>query len=333
MQEARGVSVAGAGSCIIDAGGCEEVNKYLELCLAFGKKAHFLYDLDSLFQGNLRGCLKADGSVQSFLVAAGVGNDFGKYCGELERKLTTLIDNLLSLSKIPPSLDRLVEFLRKLGPRGAWDGKSWGKARVSVMTAISRHRTDVSSATSEVDVADVEARLGKIVTALKQRNVNLLPGGTLERYLPNYSGDHYDLSDGAKRDAVSAEIGEMAKPMTASDLSTRYTQLYDAVCNLPSKVSVDVERVLRSYLSRYIHDLQAAVSSNPSWELAEVQKHLSRIQQATTKVFSVTKLKRGQHKEFDAIISITQMLGEKPRLVRVGHQTNAGMGDFKIESV
>ena len=90
------------------------------------------------------------------------------------------------------------------------------------MTAISRHRTDVSSATSEVDVADVEARLGKIVTALKQRNVNLLPGGTLERYLPNYSGDHYDLSDGAKRDAVSAEIGEMAKPMTASDLSTRY---------------------------------------------------------------------------------------------------------------
>jgi hypothetical protein len=333
MQEARGVSVAGAGSCIIDAGGCEEVNKYLELCFAFGKKAHFLYDLDSLFQGNLRGCLKADGSVQSFLVAAGVGNDFGKYCGELDQKLTTLIDKLLSLSSIPTSLDRLVESLRKLGPRAGWDRKSLGKARISVMTAMSRHRADVSSATSEVDVADVEGRLGKIVTALKQRNVNLLPGGTLERYLPSYSGDHYDLSEEAKRDAVSAEIQEMVKPMTASDLSARYTQLYDAVCNLPSKVSVDVERVLRSYLSRYIHDLQAAVSSNPTWELAEVQRHLSRLQQATTKVFSVTELKRGKHKEFEAIISITQMLGEKPRLVRVSHQTNAGMGDFKIESV
>src|SRR5208282_1622266 len=31
MQEARGVSVAAAGSCIIDAGGSEEVNHYLEL--------------------------------------------------------------------------------------------------------------------------------------------------------------------------------------------------------------------------------------------------------------------------------------------------------------
>ena len=29
------------------------VNKYLELCLAFNKRAHFLYDLDSLFGGNL----------------------------------------------------------------------------------------------------------------------------------------------------------------------------------------------------------------------------------------------------------------------------------------
>ena len=64
MQEARGVSVAGAGSCIIDAGGCEEVNRYLEFCKAFGKSAYFLYDLDSLFGGNLRSCVKADGSVQ-----------------------------------------------------------------------------------------------------------------------------------------------------------------------------------------------------------------------------------------------------------------------------
>ena len=31
IQEARGVSVAGAGSCIIDAGGAEEVNGSLRL--------------------------------------------------------------------------------------------------------------------------------------------------------------------------------------------------------------------------------------------------------------------------------------------------------------
>ena len=98
-MEARGVSVAGAGSCIIDAGGDEEVNQYLKLCQSLGKNAHFLYDLDSLFGGNLRACIKDDESVQGFLASAGLGNDFGKYCGQLEQELTQLIDKLDSLVK------------------------------------------------------------------------------------------------------------------------------------------------------------------------------------------------------------------------------------------
>ena len=331
MQEARGVSVAGAGSCIIDAGGCEEVNRYLDLCIAFGKSAHFLYDLDSLFGGNLRACLKGDGSVQSFLVTAGVGNDFSKYCGELDGKLTSVIDRLLVVNPISQPLARLVEFLKGLGPRAQWNGKLWAKARVSVMTAISRNRPALIAAVHQTDVEDVEGRLKQIVAALKQRHVILLPGGTLERYLPTYAGDHYELTNDAKRQAVRAEIEEMAKAMTTAELAARYGELYEAVCTLPSKASVDVERVLRDYLSHYIHDLQVAVVSNPTWLLVQVQAHLNTIQRATVKVFSVRELSRGSHKEFSAVVAITEMLGQKQRLVRVSHQTNAGMGDFKIE--
>ena len=180
MQEARGVSVAGAGSCIIDAGGCEEVNRYLDLCIAFGKSAYFLYDLDSLFGGNLRACVKDDGSVQSFLATAGVGSDFSKYCGELDRKLTAVIDRLLAINPIPQLLTRLVEFLNKLGPRAQWGAKDWSKSRVSVMTAISLNRSAMIAAVSQIDIEEIEGRLKQIVIALRQRNVILLPGGTLE---------------------------------------------------------------------------------------------------------------------------------------------------------
>lgn len=333
MQEAREVSVAGAGSCIIDAGGCEEVNHYLELCMAFDKSAHFLYDLDSLFRGNLRACIRGDGSVQSFLATAGVGNDFSKYCGELDKKLTNVIERLLSLSPLPEALVRLVEFLKKLGPRDQWDGKLWAKARVSIMTAISRNRSALISAISQKDVEDIEGRLRQIVTALKQKNIILLSGGTLERFLPKYTGDHYELTDEDKRKAVMAEIEEMAKPMTAEELKDRYGELYEAVCLLPSKVDVDVERVLRNYLSRYIHDLQSAIVNNPAWQLDQVQAYLDSIHQATKEVFSVQKLVREQNKEFSAVVLITEMLDQKQRLVHVNHQTNAGMGDFKIEFV
>jgi len=331
MQEARGVSVAGAGSCIIDAGGCEEVNRYLDLCIAFGKNAHFLYDLDSLFGGNLRACVKGDGSVQNFLLTAGVGNDFSKYCGELDGKLTAMIDQLITLNPAPQSLIRLVEFLAKLGLRAQWNGKSWSKARVAVMTAISRDRSAIIAAISQTAVEEIEGRLKQIVYALKQINIILLPGGTLERYLPKYAGDHYELTDDAKRKAVEEEITEMAKAMTATELATRYGELYEAVCALPSKVSVDVERVLRDYLSHYIHDLQTLIVNNPTWQLEQVQAQLNTIQRATIKVFSVHDLNRGQNKEFSVIVKIAEMLGQKQRLVRVNHQTNAGMGDFKIE--
>ena len=76
MMDSIGVSAAGAGSCIIDAGGADEVNHYLELCNRLGKEAHFLYDLDSLFSGNLRSCINADDTIQSFLARTGLGGGF-----------------------------------------------------------------------------------------------------------------------------------------------------------------------------------------------------------------------------------------------------------------
>jgi len=338
MQEARGVSVAGAGSCIIDAGGCEEVNHYLELCMALGKKAYFLYDLDSLFRGNLRKCVGKDGSVQSFLLKAGVGSDFSKYCGELETKLTSAIDSLLSLDLADEPLRRLIEFLKSLGSRELWNGTAWAKARVAVMTAISRNRDDLVQALSKTDVDEIEGRINKIVAALHAKNVFLLSGGTLERYLPSYCGDPYVLPDDAKRNAVASEIQLMADGMTEGEMEDRYGALYRVVCELPSKLSVDTEAVLRNYIGDYIHQLQSALVRNPSWQRGQAQAYMNQVQPAATRVFSIQELERDKEKEssdkeFRAVIAIAEMLGQGKRFVRVDHKTNAGMGGFEIETV
>ena len=331
MQEARGVSIAGAGSCIIDAGGCEEVNHYLDLCKAFGKRAYFLYDLDSLFDGHLRACVRSDGSVQSFLRTAGVGNDFSRYCGGLETKLTEVIDRVLAKAPLEQPLDKLGQFLIGLGEKEKWDKHMWAKARVAVMTATSLHREAMASALSEGDIEDIEGRINQIVAALREKNVLLLPGGTLEIYLPSYTGNPYDLADSAKGKAVTEEIGRMASPTAMESMEDRYGDLYKAVCALPGKVSVDTEPVLRDYLGDYIHDLQGAVVKNPNWELSALQEHMNTRQPEAARLFSVREFGRGQGKEFSAVVSIPEMLGQGPRVVRVSEQTNAGMGDFEIE--
>ena len=332
MQEARGVSVAGAGSCIIDVGGCEEVNRYLKLCQKLGKKAHFLYDLDSLFTGHIRDCIKDDTSVQSFLASAGLGNDFGKYCGELEGRLTDIITKILDTPTNGQS-SQLVEFLKDLGERNSWDKAKWAKARTAVMTAISidKEAEAMVSATSEALVKDIEGRLKQIIIILKEKNIHLLSGGTIERYLPYYSGNPYKITESAKRKAVFEEIEEMTKPMSEKELSSRYGELHHSVCDFPSKADVDVDQVLRNYLGRYIHELQNAARNNPTWECAEVQDHLNALMAPFAKIISVRKLDRRSSNEFTAVIEIAQMLGQGKRNVQVGSHTNAGMGDFQIE--
>ena len=330
MQEARGVSVAGAGSCIIDVGGCEEVNRYLKLCQRLGKKAHFLYDLDSLFSGHIRDCIKDDSSVQSFLASAGLGNDFGKYCGDLEGQLTDIIIKILD-TPTNSQLSQLFEVLKNLGERKSWDKAKWAKARTAVMTAISIDKEAVASATSLALVKNIEGRLKQIITTLKEKNIHLLPGGTIERYLPCYSGNPYKITESAKRKAVFEEIEEMTKLMSEEELSSRYGELYHSVCDFPSKADVDVDQVLRNYLGRYIHELQNAARSNPTWGCAEVQDRLNTLMAPFAKIFSVQKIDRGSNSEFTAVIEIEQMLGQGKRSVQVSSHTNAGMGDFQIE--
>jgi hypothetical protein len=329
IQESRGVSVAGAGSCIIDAGGCEEVNQYLKLCIAFGKKAHFLYDLDSLFFGNLKSCIKGETKVQSFLATAGIGRDLSIYCGELDHKLTKMIGNLL---RTPPSgtLAPLMEYLLALGDRKSWNAKTMAKARVAVITAISRYEKDAMPATYQADVEDVRGRLNQIVFALKEKNIHLLSGGTIERYLPHYQGDEYNLKDEAKRNAVNKELEELSKGPTEEDIKARYGELYNTICLLPSKPSVDVDKVIKAYLSQYIHDLQQTIVTNPLWTQEQIQFHMNNIQKSTTKVFSVENFSRVSERKFSIDVLVSKMSGKENKRVRVTHATKAGIGDFEV---
>ena len=329
MMEARGVSVAGAGSSIIDAGGSAIVNQYLKLCQGLGKNAHFLYDLDSLFSGSLRSCVGQDDSIKSFLASAGLGDDFGKYCGKLEQELGRLI-KLLRDSSVPPRLAPLKVFLENLG-EGQWKSEQWAKARIAIMTAISRYRKDVVSVVSPQAVDDIEGRLNQVLTALKAINIHVLPGGTMERYLPHYQGDEYKLATDGKRDSVYAELEEMSNIKTEAALAERYGELYSQICELPSKTEVDINTVLRNHLSSYIHELQRAVVNNASWQSDRMMHHMNLPQLSRNGVFRMQHFEIKPNGGFTATISIAEMLGQNERLVRVSENTNAGMGEFEIE--
>lgn len=332
LQESRGVSVAGAGSCIIDAGGCEEVNRYLELCMHLGKEAHFVYDLDSLFSGNLRSCVRGDDGIQSFLAAAGVGSDFARYCGELDKTLTGSIDTILA-SEIDIGMGGLLAFLRGLGVRQNWQNSTHARARVATITALSRFRAEMIAVLGQGTISEIDGRLSKIVLVLRERNVHLLSGGTLERYLPAYTGNPYDMPDSQKRSAVETEIDFLSISRSGDELRRRYTGLFDIAALLPSKVKVDIDSVLRDYLSRYIHELQSALVANATWGQVELQAHLVNVQKNSSKVFKLVSLSKTASREFVAKVIVASLLGQAQKVVTITQHTNAGMHGFVFEEL
>ena len=330
MMNAHGTSVAAAGSCIIDAGGVEQVNHYLKLCQGLGKAAHFVYDLDSLFSGNLGLCVRDDESIKSFLASTGLGNDFIQYRGQLEQKLTCLIDQLLNKSLLS-GLKQLENFLKDLGDRTNWKQEQWAKARTAVMTAISLHREDIVSVVSRQLVVDIEGRRDQILNALNAKNVHVLPGGTIERYLPHYQGREYEHTSDSKRAAVNAALEEITN-LPKEEVAERYGELNATVTKLPSKKEVDVETVLRNYLSEYIHYLQRTVVNNPEFEMHQIQQQLSKHLPSSNNVLSIQGFNR-RDGGFNATIGIVEMLGQTARVVHVDERTNAGMDKFQIEFI
>ena len=87
------------------------------------------------------------------------------------------------------------------------------------MIAIDVNRTAVVSEVSQDAVEDIEGRWQTILTTLADRNIHVLPGGTIERYLPSFSGNLFDPSQEAKRNAVQAELGVLQRIRQTGDLA------------------------------------------------------------------------------------------------------------------
>ena len=242
IQDARRVSIPAAGSCIIEAGGCDEVNKYVLLCQKREKKAHFIYDLDSLFTGTLRGCIRGDDEVVSFLASVGLGSNFSQYCGALDSALTRIIDDLRAQSPSAGALSALVARLAELSLSG--DTKALPRARIAVLVQLGLDRLSLEGVVGKTALDDVTGRLQQITKALRQKNIILLPKGALENYLPSYTGDPFRIDDGQKRITVDKELLYLSMKPSEAEISSRYGGLYEAISDLPAKPEVNFDEYL-----------------------------------------------------------------------------------------
>jgi hypothetical protein len=325
IQQRRRASITAAGSCLIDVGGCEEVTKYVELCRHYGKEGFFLFDLDSLFLGSLRQCLRDDGTIGAFLAKLGLGGDFASYCGALDRELTKAVREIESTENAQGVVADLQTYFGTLSQ----DAKRLARQRVAVLVEVSGSRDVLLPILTPELVADIEGRLNQIQAALRLKHVYLLGGGALEHYLPSYVGARYALNDAAKKKAVASEVELLATGAVDSTLAERYGELFECIKALPAKPPVDTDSVLRAYVSNYIHDLQGLVVSKPDWGSEQFGAHFRASQDGLGKLITLVEFERPNESEFRAVLRIT---GPQGLHVDVTQDTNAGMRRFTFRT-
>jgi hypothetical protein len=243
----------------------------------------------------------------------------------LDRELTNAIRSIEATTNAGEVTIALNAYFQSLPD----DNKKLARQRVAVLVEIAANRDALSPPLTPQVVANIEGRLRQVQAALQTKNIFLLGGGVLEHYLPSYSGSRYALSDGAKKTAVAAEVALLMTGAIDASLEQRYGELFRCIAALPAKPPIDIESVLRRYVSSYIHELQGLVVSKPDWGKDQIIVHFASVQSGVGKLVELAEFEKLREGEFQAVLKIA---GPKPRLVDVSHETNAGMQRITFRS-
>jgi len=286
LQNKRGESFEGAGSCIIDVGGNTQIVNYFYLSQYLGKKSFFIYDLDSLFTYKLRQSADTSDLIKDYLVSIGASDTFQTACSELEKELKPQINKVIN-EDVDENLNNLKKYLTQDIQKTEKD--YWKKARTAFLVQLNNDPTSLESFIPKRKLDLIKSKFSSIVDSLKTNNVYLLPKGALENYLPTYTGNIYQIQEDKKRSTVENEI-HLMNNLTTSELNTRYTDLFDILSEFPSSKSIDYSIPLKNLLSDIIYSIQKGINSGSITRVESISKFLGKEWVAISRVLNVENL-------------------------------------------
>ncbi len=328
VQEFRGISLEGSGSCVIDVGGNTEIAHYHKLIEAYKKEAIYIYDLDSIFTRSLRSNADSDERIKEFLAKLGAGEEFQKYCGELEKAITKLVNELKESSSTNGLIVELKSFLVRV--LATSDRDKLKKTRVGFLIHLNKHRQSLVEEFSELKISAIEGILNNIIEALKEQSVYLLKGGALEHYLPTYSNSIYQIDESKKREALETELSDLFTSVSESDLPSRYGYYYEVIKQLPSNKRVDYLKPLKGHLGNIVFKIQQGFQQGLIKSKESISSFIGNEWSSYSRVLDIIDFSSTDKEKFECTIAIKDKWGIGEMEIKINQKTNAGMSDFEL---
>lgn len=283
VQEKREVSIEGAGSTIIDVGGNENLSSYFLLSKAFGKKAIFLYDLDSVFfskQLNINAeCCE---EINQFLIALGLGEDFKAIKGALWKSIDEAKKELIVNTN---SYKTYVDLLE------GDDRTKVKKASYALLVFLLHFQEEAKSQMSEGKITLLLNQLRNLLEAFKEVNVYILPEGAMENYFPSYMGSKFNIAEDKKREVLEEEIEWIFNSShTVFDLKNRYGKLFEIIEKLPVREKINYKKVLESNLKSIIFKIQKGLSEKKIVDVNKLSEYIGKEWDAYKRILEINNL-------------------------------------------
>ncbi|NVN17479.1 AAA family ATPase [Muricauda sp. HICW] len=283
IQNKRGVSFEGAGSCIIDVGGNNQIVNYFYLSEYLGKHSYYIFDLDSLFTYKLRKGADTSDLIKDYLSSIGAGENFQSAVSDLERSLKQHIEKIRD-NEVPESLSELKRFIERSLAENNSD--SWRKARIAFLIQLNTNKDSFQDFIENRSLIFIKSKIDSLISSLKKNQVYLLENGALENYFPSYQGNKYKIQEDLKRKTLEDEL-QIITQLNDSELKSRYNGLYEILLDFPSSSKIDYKVQIKNLLSDLIFNIQKGANNKSFNSKESIINYLGNEWKAISRVLEI----------------------------------------------
>lgn len=315
------MNISASGSSLIDVGGKEELAVFYRLCKKLNIEARLIADYDALFRGKLREVFSSDEKVIGYFSTKGFGSDISVAIGDIERKLLSISDNLVTKSSPDSNVQGLIDFLK---PMYVNKVENLDKIRDAVYLATYRFKLLLKETVDRALQADVEFIVGRslaLVEAIKMANIFIIPQGELEHFFVNSSVDYLNIT--SKDKLFHDEKDFILSLGNKEDIASNYSELVGLLKDSVPYIVVDTKKHLKFTLIEWIQKVQNAILRKEVGTLDQLKTN-ARIQYS---IFSqilecaVDGLVVNENGTFNCTVKIKSALIGEEKVVSFDHTT------------
>jgi len=318
-------NIGASGSSVIDVGGKDEIEVFFRLCKKLNLNAHFIADLDTLFNGKLRQTVSADERAQNFVQENGIGSNLMTEIGDIETKLKSIADDIITQTTTYSDITELINHLKSLPVTS----DEIHKFRYSMLLGIIRYKnkiTNIISAGLKADLNLILGRVRKLIEAFETCNVYILPLGELEHYFKKSPINYLNI--GSKDKLFEIERDYILLCNDKNELITNYSLLVDILNKSVPIVSIDLKTHLQYVIIEWIQIVQRGIAKGEITSIDDLKTNAKVDYKLYNQIIEALELTVQPDKKFSCKIKFQDSLIEKYKELQFDEKTLAH--DFKL---